>query len=341
VNFINSKKFQALKLATNYRVFDLTTSFSNSSRASYFHKSIGGYHGAKLRNIQNLIEFQLSNTNSNVINMLNIKYIMQQNQTTGADTAILNYGALGNAWLVKTVKTYASPNDEIRALGSMFTLENKGKGQLLINGIPQQTASVYGLENLQYFIPGKDTIPVRMSSGMPKGQQAMLVMDINGSTNLVPLQTLSMDTAQSFTSLVQVTVKDAFDPHNEALMLETEKSKLSATTFTGQGSISMTDFAPNKIVYSADVKGKQLAVFSEIYYPIGWKAYVDGKETPVLKVNYLLRGLELAAGKHKIEFVYDLPKYHTMNTIAAVGSGLLLLLIGFTCFKECKRKEEA
>lgn len=337
LNFLNSHRFQALKLATNYRVLDLTTSFSNSSRASYFHKSIGGYHGAKLRNIQNLIEFQLANTNNNVMNMLNIKYIIQQNQVTGADTAIINHGALGNAWLVKTVKSFDTPNNEIRALGSTFALENKGIGQLLINRIPQKEAVVYGLETIQYFIPGKDTIPVRLSNGMAKGQQAMMVMDINGSTNLVPLQTIHSDTSKSFTSLVLLTVKDAFDPANEVVMLDSEKDKLGVAEFSGQGTISMTSFAPNKITYSADVKGNQLAVFSEIYYPNGWKAFVDGKEQEVLKVDYLLRGLKLEDGKHKIEFVYDLPKFHTMNTIAGISSFVMLCLIGFSVFVEWKR----
>lgn len=340
MNYINSRRFQALKMATNYRVFDLTTSFSNSSRASYFHKSIGGYHGAKLRNIQNLIEFHLSNTNNNVINMLNIKYIIQQNQQTGVDTAIVNYGALGNAWFVKSVKGFESPNDEIRALGNQFKLENKGTGQLLVNGIPQKEVSVYGTEKLQYFIPGKDTVPVRMSNGLAKGQQAMLVMDVNGATNLVPLQTMEADTAHSFTSLAQITVTDAFNPATEVVMLNSEKSKLTSSSFSGQGTISMTSFAPNKIEYAADLKGKQLAVFSEIYYPIGWKAFVDGKETPIVKVDYLLRGLELESGKHKIEFSYDLPKFHTMNTIAGISSFVLLALIGFACYSEWRERKK-
>lgn len=102
----------------------------------------------------------------------------------------------------------------------------------------------------------------------------------------------------------------------------------------------MTSFAPNKITYLASVKGNQLAVFSEIYYPIGWKAYVDGKEENVLKVDYLLRGLELSNGKHQIEFVYDLPKYHSMNNIARISSVFLILLLGFAGFLEWKNRNK-
>ncbi|MNE69248.1 Bacterial membrane protein YfhO [compost metagenome] len=87
------------------------------------------------------------------------------------------------------------------------------------------------------------------------------------------------------------------------------------------------------------MKGDQLAVFSEIYYPLGWKAFVDNKEVPILKVNYLLRGLELKDGKHKIEFVYDIPKYHTVNMVARIGSIILLLLFAGVVYFEFRKKK--
>lgn len=338
MNVINSYRFYELNAATNYRVLDFSGAFS-SSRASFYHKSIGGYHGAKLRNIQNLIDFHLSRTNNRVLDMLNVKYFLQTQQN-GMDTAILNPSALGNAWLVKSVKEYATPNDEIRALGNKFKLENKGPGVLLVNKQPVKTAEVYGGEKLQYLAPGrKDSIAVQLASGLPKGQEAMFVMDVKGSTNLVPLITLQMDTAKSFTSLVYLKVEDSFDPANEAVMLNSVAKELSKKKFSGEGSIKEISSAPNKLVYQADLKGDQLAVFSEIYYPIGWKALVDGKETPILKVNYLLRGLELKGGKHKIEFVYDLPKYHTLGMVARISSLILLLGLAFMVFKEFRKRK--
>ena len=99
----------------------------------------------------------------------------------------------------------------------------------------------------------------------------------------------------------------------------------------------MKSYAPNKIVYSADCKGNQFAVFSEIYYPDGWKAFVDGKEVDIVKTNYLLRGLELSSGKHKIEFKFDLPKYRQSNTLAIVGTGFLFLLIAGVAFMDLKK----
>jgi hypothetical protein len=339
MNVINSYRFYELSAATNYRVLDFSGAFS-SSRASFFHKSLGGYHGAKLRNIDNLISFQLSKTNNKVLDMLNVKYFLQTMQN-GVDTAIVNPTALGNAWLVKDVKTYASPNDEIRALGNKFKLENKGAGGLIVNKVRVKSAVVYGGEKLQYVIPGRpDSITVQLASGLPKGQEAMFVMDVRGNTNLVPLMTLEMDTAKSFTSLVSMKVEDSFDPRNEAVMLSSVANKLTKKKFSGNGSIKLLTSRPNKLTYEANVNGDQLAVFSEIYYPIGWKAFVDGKETPILKVDYLLRGLELKDGPHKIEFTYDLPKYYTFTMIARIGSIILFGLFGFGVYYMWKKKKK-
>lgn len=338
-NAINSRRFYALNRATNYRVLDFSTGFS-SSRSTYFHKTLSGYHGAKLRNINNLIEFQLSKTNNRVLDMLNVKYFIQPLQN-GTDTAILNPTALGNAWLVKGVRELASPNDEIRALGNKFKIENKGPGVLLVNRLPVKQAEVFGGESLQYLVPGRgDSIPVQLASGLTKGQEAMFVIDSRGTTNLVPLMTLQVDTTNSFTPLVQLKVVSSFDPANEAVMLSEFGSKLSKKKFSGEGSIDLVSSAPNKLTYKANLKGDQLAVFSEIYYPLGWKAFVDGKETPILKVNYLLRGLELKGGPHKIEFVYDLPKYYTVNMIARIGSIILLLLTLGALYLQFKNKKK-
>lgn len=344
VNAINSRRFYALTSSTNYRVLDFSTGFS-SSRATYFHKSISGYHGAKLRNINNLIDFQLSKTNNKVLDMLNVKYFIQPLQGPDgqvySDTAILNPTALGNVWLVKDVRQLASPNDEIRALGNKFKLENKGSGVLLVNKLPVKQAEVYGGESIQYLIPGRpDSIPVQLASGLPKGQVAMFVVDSKGSTNLVPMMTLEMDTTKSFTSLVQLKVESSFDPVNEAVMLSDFASKLSKKKFSGEGSIELKSSTPNKLTYTANLKGDQLAVFSEIYYPLGWKAFVDGKETPILKVDYLLRGLELKNGPHKIEFIYDLPKYYKVNMIARVGSLILIVIFGLAFFLTWKKKKK-
>lgn len=98
-----------------YRVLDLTTSPFQSSRASYFHKSIGGYHGAKIRRYQDLYDRHISRNNMNVLNMLNTKYFIVPTDG-GPPEARINNGALGNAWFVRSFRIVDSPDEEIDAL---------------------------------------------------------------------------------------------------------------------------------------------------------------------------------------------------------------------------------
>ena len=334
-------KFAALNANTNYRVFDTDGGFG-SSRASYYHKSIGGYHGAKLRTFQNLAEFHMYSMNNKVLDMLNVKYVIQQGQLRPNSTA------LGNAWLVSEVKAKATANDEIRALGSKFDLKNTGSGTFLVNRETKKTASVYGQEKLQYVIDKldpatqrnvQDTLEVKLTNGLQVGQTAAFVIDTKGQAELVPIQTLENDTTRSFQSLVTITLKSQFNPSNEVVMLDSEAKKLTQKKFSKDGNVSMTKYAPNQINYSADVKGKQLIVFSEMYYNDGWKAYVDGKEKEILRVDYALRGLEVDGGKHKIEFKFDLPKYHTAGTLSMIGSTLILLFVAGMLILDWRKKK--
>lgn len=333
-------KFAALNANTNYRVFELDGGFG-SSRASYFHKSLGGYHGAKLRSIQNLIEFHIQTMNEKVLDMLNVKYIMQGGKVSPRASA------LGNAWLVSEVKEYASPDDEIRALGAKFKLVNKADGQFLVNGVVKTSAVVFGSEKLQYVLsnsnttvrqPQSDTLEVKLTNGLQIGQSAAFVVDQNGVPELMPLQVVENDSTKSFKNLVTISLIDRFEPGKEVTMLSADAKKLSAKKFTQEGTVKMTKYAPNSISYSADLKGNQLVVFSEMYYADGWKAYVDGKEQDILKVNYALRGLEVKGGKHKIEFKYDLPKYYSSNRNAYIGSTFLILLIAGLLFWDLRKK---
>ncbi len=317
---IDAYRFSGLNFATNYRVFDYNGGWS-SSRASYFHKSLGGYHGAKLRNIQNLFDFHIQFSNNAVLDMMNVRYLIQKEDLR------LNPSALGNAWFVKQVNVKETPNDEIRSLGKEFKLENAGSGVMLVNGTEQKNSSVYGAEKLVYVLPGKDTLRIPLANGVRKGDQILWVMDANGRTDLIPAFTMANDSLSSFTKLVTMEVVSDFRPAEEAVMLKSEAAKLKKTQFSGEGSIRMTSYAPNKITYEAECDGEQLAVFSEVYYPIGWTATVDGKEVDILKTNYLLRGLALSGGKHKIEFVFGSKLYSRSNSFAGVLSSLLVLAI--------------
>ncbi|MBI3237589.1 MAG: hypothetical protein HYZ43_01875, partial [Flavobacteriia bacterium] len=181
--------FSALNERTNYRVFDYSNPF-NSARTSYFHKSLGGYHGAKLRSIQNLIEFHLSFTNNKVLDMMNVRYFLQPKDPRDPGSALImrpNPTAMGNGWFVKKVSVISNPNDEIRALGSKYDIQNAGQGKLLVNRETKQNATVYGQEKLQYLMQGiTDTIPLGLSNGVPMGLEVFVVMDKLGTISTVP-----------------------------------------------------------------------------------------------------------------------------------------------------------
>ena len=97
----------------NFRVLNLSVSTFNDVSTSYFHKSIGGYHGAKLKRYQELIENHISKLNMSVLNMLNAKYIINQDGRPQR-----NSSALGNAWFVKEINVVENADDEIAALES-------------------------------------------------------------------------------------------------------------------------------------------------------------------------------------------------------------------------------
>ncbi len=111
----------------SYRVWDQTGSFMNDNRPSFFHKSIGGYHAAKLRRYQELIEYAFPKNTLNILNMLNGKYAIiqpqqdpnaQQQQPT-APIAQANPEALGNAWFVKTITQVADADAEMVAMKTL------------------------------------------------------------------------------------------------------------------------------------------------------------------------------------------------------------------------------
>jgi len=97
----------------HYRVFDMSINTFNSNRASNFHKTVGGYHAAKLRRYQDLIEKQIGVGNQKVLDMLNTKYLISQEQQ-----AQRNPNALGNAWFVKDIQKVDSHDAEMDALSN-------------------------------------------------------------------------------------------------------------------------------------------------------------------------------------------------------------------------------
>jgi hypothetical protein len=236
----------------HYRVMNASLSPFQDAATSYLHKSIGGYHGAKLRRYQDLYERQISKNNMSVLNMLNAKYFIVQNQQSGELMAQRNPAALGNAWFVRELKWVANPDSEISAL-----------------------------------------------------------------TN--------------------------FNPRNTAIVDKKWEKEVSATAFQfdSTASIKLKSYKANEMVYESQANKPQLTVFSEIYYPKGWNAYVDGKLTPHFGVNYVLRAMVLPAGKHELVYKFEPASYYKGEKIALAGSILLFLFLIAGIFMQMKQNRAA
>jgi len=133
-----------------YRVFDQTTDFMSSNRASYFHRSIGGYNAAKLRRYQELVTYAFQGNTLNILNMLNVKYVIQQPQPDpnnpqqpAAPAALTNPEALGVGWFVGTIIPAADADAEIAAMKTLSTRDSALVSQAdmpKLAGLPAQMA---------------------------------------------------------------------------------------------------------------------------------------------------------------------------------------------------------
>jgi len=117
-----------------------------------------------------------------------------------------------------------------------------------------------------------------------------------------------------------------FNPRDTAILFAADQAAVAGITPADSASSIRLLYNDNdEIAYAATSGGNQLAVFSEIFYNKGWKAYIDGKESPILRVNYVLRGLVIPAGQHQLRFEFKPASYYTGNTISLVA-GLIVLL---------------
>lgn len=118
-----------------------------------------------------------------------------------------------------------------------------------------------------------------------------------------------------------------FDPKQTCFVDTRYADQLKGITQSdSSGSIKLQTYKPNDLVYQTSNKNEGIAVFSEIYYDKGWNAYVDGKETPYFRCNYVLRGMVIPAGDHKVEFKFEPKDYYTGETVAYISSFLLIII---------------
>ena len=255
--------------APDYRVLNLASNTFNENETSYYHKSIGGYHAAKLRRYQEMIDQYIGKEMRNmqgaivnaqgdmtrvagdsiypVLNMLNTKYIILPLQ--GGQTApLLNPYAFGNAWFVDRISYVDNANAEIDAVGKI-DLRHEAVADSKF----------------------KDAL------GEPAAHQSTAV-------------------------------------------------------------VTLKKYEPNELTYTVDSQKGGIVVFSEIYYP-GWTATVDGTDTPVGRVNYILRAISVKSGKHTVVLTFKPASVKNTETAAYVAYLLLVLAIAAGVFFEMKRRK--
>jgi len=136
-----------------------------------------------------------------------------------------------------------------------------------------------------------------------------------------------------------------FNPADTAVVQDAFKSSIPfEPVVDSTATIVLVKNDNDVITYTFNATSNQFAVFSEVYYKSGWKAYIDGKEAPIVKVNYVLRGLAVPAGKHDIRFEFKPIGYikgRKITSVAQVLLGILLLSALFMEWRNRKSKTKA
>ncbi|TMM31980.1 hypothetical protein FDT66_00510 [Polaribacter aestuariivivens] len=193
--------------------------------------------------------------------------------------------------------------------------------------IAKNNMQVLNMLNTKYFIFADD-----------KGSlQAQQNPDANGNAwfvnKIIPVATANDE----------IKALDSLQTKKEVVIRQEDFEKIKIDTSIQKDSlatIKLLKYSLNELTFQANTNNEQFAVFSEIYYKNGWNAYIDGKLTPHYRVNYVLRGLKVPAGNHKIEFKFE-PKIIQQGKIISLSSyGLLFLItIGWCFYDEKKNKK--
>ncbi len=132
-----------------------------------------------------------------------------------------------------------------------------------------------------------------------------------------------------------------FNPRETAFFETDPNIKIDAPDSTA--SVKITGYSLHNITIDAEASGNNLMFLSEVYYPAGWKAFIDGNPTEIYKTNYLFRSILVPKGRHKIEFKFEPETYYTGKKIA-MGTNFVLILvfivsIGGLYLKKSKKSE--
>jgi uncharacterized membrane protein YfhO len=126
----------------------------------------------------------------------------------------------------------------------------------------------------------------------------------------------------------EISALNHFSPRDTAIVQDIFKDMITGISPSDSGStIRLVKNDVDVINYISQSSANHFAVFSEVYYDAGWKAFIDEKETQIVKVNYVLRGLVVPAGKHSIQFRFEPKGYYTGKSLTSIFSVILILLL--------------
>ena len=261
-----------LKDPSQQRVLNLSNPFNDNSPTSYFHHSIGGYHGAKMERYQELID-------SCIYPELSI--------------------FLASAGKAKSVEEL----------------------QIIYDSIPMPSLNML---NTKYIIYNAGAPPLINPNALGNAWFAE--------------KPLFAENANKEISLI-----NSFNPSKEAIISSSFKDQLKKLSFPVQENekINLVSYQPDELLYKYSAREDKLAVFSEIYYPAGWKCYIDGKESPYFRTDWVLRGMIVPAGEHEIKFTFKPVSYYVGNKISLASSLLLILLAGGYFYAKFKIKSKS
>ncbi|MBK9108422.1 MAG: hypothetical protein IPM92_08620 [Saprospiraceae bacterium] len=134
----------------------------------------------------------------------------------------------------------------------------------------------------------------------------------------------------------EIQAVSAIDPKQTAVVHEEFKEKLTNHRADPSATISLNSYSPNKLVYKSSSPTDQLAVFSEVWYgpDLGWNLFIDGKETTLLRANYILRAAMIPSGNHEIVLEFKPQSFMLGKTLSMICSLILILFMGFVAYKE-------
>ena len=131
-----------------------------------------------------------------------------------------------------------------------------------------------------------------------------------------------------------------FSPKDDAIVDKRYDKLVDAKQlgYDPNATIKLVSYNPDHMVYQTGSTATQVAVFSEIYYDKGWKMYIDGKESPYFRADYVLRAAQIPLGNHKVEFIFHPTSYYAGEKISMAGSILLILALAGAVYTENKKK---